>query len=149
MSEYQYYEFRAIDQSLSVADRAALRALSTRARITANSFTNFYEWGDFKGDPDALMERCFDLHLYLANWGSRRLMMKLPARLVDRNRLGDFLGETDDVMLRIVGENVILSIARDELELDDWDDGESWLAAMAPLRADLLAGDLRLSIRFG
>lgn len=50
MSEYQYYEFQAIDRSLSQADRRALRAFSTRARITATSFTNFYEWGDIKGE---------------------------------------------------------------------------------------------------
>ena len=48
MSEYQYYEFRAIDRVLSEADRSALRSLSTRARITATSFTNHYEWGNFK-----------------------------------------------------------------------------------------------------
>ncbi len=55
MSEYQYYEFQAIDRPLSEADRQALRDLSTRARITATSFTNSYEWGDFKGDPAQLM----------------------------------------------------------------------------------------------
>ena len=26
----------------------ALRTLSTRARITATSFTNHYKWGDFR-----------------------------------------------------------------------------------------------------
>jgi hypothetical protein len=77
LSEYQYYEFQAIDRPLAEADRQALRALSTRARITATSFTNAYEWGDFKGDPARLMENWFDLHLYLANWGSRRLMIRL------------------------------------------------------------------------
>ena len=61
MSEYQYYEFQAIDRPLGEADREALRTLSTRARITATSFTNHYEWGDFKGDPQRLMERWFDL----------------------------------------------------------------------------------------
>jgi len=50
-SEYQYYEFQAIDRPLGEADRKALRDLSTRARINATSFTNAYEWGDFKGDP--------------------------------------------------------------------------------------------------
>ncbi len=55
MSEHQYYEFQAIDRPLSEADRQALRDLSTRARITATSFTNSYEWGDFKGDPAQLM----------------------------------------------------------------------------------------------
>ena len=34
-----------------------LRALSTRAEITPTSFTNTYHWGDFKGNPAALMDR--------------------------------------------------------------------------------------------
>ncbi len=145
MSEYQYYEFQAIDRPLSAADRQALRNLSTRARITATSFTNSYDWGDFKGDPAKLMERWFDLHLYFANWGSRRLMIRLPKRLIDRRRLDTFLGKVDCAEVRIVGENLILDIARDEVESDeDWDDGSGWLAALAPLRTDVLAGDPRL-----
>jgi hypothetical protein len=91
------------------------------------------------------MERWFDLHLYLANWGSRRLMIKLPARLVDHDRMRAILGFAEDVTLATTGENVILSIARDELDLEYRDeDDSSWLAALAPLRVDLLAGDLRL-----
>ncbi len=144
MSEYQYYEFQAIDRPLTEADRQALRALSTRARITATSFTNSYEWGDFKGDPARLMESWFDLHLYLANWGSRRLMIRLPKRLIDRYRLDVFLQEVDCASLKVVGENLILDIGRDEMEFEDWDDGSGWLAALAPLRAEVLAGDLRL-----
>jgi hypothetical protein len=144
MSEYQYYEFQAIDCPLTEADRQALRDLSTRARITATSFTNSYEWGDFKGDPAKLMERWFDLHLYMANWGSRCLMIRLPARLIDRDRLDAFLGEVDWVRLRAVGEKLILSITRDEVESEGWDDGSGWLAALTPLRAEMLAGDLRL-----
>jgi hypothetical protein len=144
MSEYQYYEFQAIDRPLDGADQEALRALSTRARITATSFTNSYEWGNFKGDPAKLMENWFDLHLYLANWGSRRLMIRWPARLVDRNLLDAFLGEVDGAELRRAGQNLILDIGFDEVEAEDWDDGSGWLAALAPLRADVLGGDLRL-----
>jgi hypothetical protein len=144
MSEYQYYEFQAIDRPLSEADRQALRHLSTRARITSTSFTNSYEWGDFKGDPAKLMERWFDLHLYLTNWGSRRLMIRLPKRLVDRRLLDTFLGEVDCATLSVSGENLIVDISCDEVEFEDWDDGSGWLAALAPLRAEVLAGDLRL-----
>lgn len=144
MSEYQYYEFQAIDRPLSRTDRQTLRDLSTRARITATSFTNSYEWGDFKGDPAELMERWFDLHLYLANWGSRRLMIRLPTRLVDRRLIDAFLGNVDCATVRDGGETLILDIERDEMEFEDWDDGSGWLAALAPLRADILAGDLRL-----
>jgi len=144
MSEYQYYEFQAVDRPLGEADQEALRAVSTRARITTTSFTNTYGWGDFKGEPTRLMETWFDLHLYLANWGSRRLMVRWPRRLVDRKLLGMFLDAVDGVELRRSGQNLILDIAFDEVEFDDWDDGAGWLAALAPLRADVLGGDLRL-----
>lgn len=144
MREYQYYEFQAIDRPLGEADRQALRDLSTRARITATSFTNSYEWGDFKRDPAQLMERWFDLHLYLANWGLRRLMIRLPKRLVDRHLLGAFLENVDFAELRVSRENLILGIGLDEVELEDWDDGSGWLAVLTPLRAEVLAGDLRL-----
>ncbi|SFG43909.1 hypothetical protein SAMN05518801_12643 [Novosphingobium sp. CF614] len=51
----------------------------------------------------------------------------------------------DWATLQAAGDTLILDIARDEVELDeDWDDGSGWLAALAPFRADLLAGDLRL-----
>src|SRR5260370_1100171 len=83
MSEYQYYEFQAIDRPLDRAAQEALRSISSRARITATSFTNHYEWGDLKGDPRKLMERWFDLHLYLGNWRTRRLMMRLPKRFLN------------------------------------------------------------------
>jgi hypothetical protein len=68
VSEYQYYEFAAVDRPPTARERAELRALSTRADITATSFTNTYEWGNFKGNPHKLMERYFDAHMYLANW---------------------------------------------------------------------------------
>jgi hypothetical protein len=145
MSEYQYYEFQAIDRPLDKAAQEALRSISSRARITATSFTNHYEWGDLKGDPRKFMERWFDLHLYLANWGTRRLMMRLPKRLLNRADVDPFLREIDWVKVWSSGNNLIVDIHRDELEPgDDWDDGSGCLAALAPLRADLLSGDLRL-----
>ena len=90
------------------------------------------------------MENCFDLHLYLANWESRGLMIRFPKRLVDLSLLDAFIGEVDWAKVRVAGENVILNITRDEVEFEDWDDGAGWLAAMTPLRADVLSGDLRL-----
>jgi hypothetical protein len=146
MSEYQYYEFQAIDRPLGEAAREALRALSSRARITATSFTNHYEWGDFKGDPKKLMDRYFDLHLYLANWGARRLMIRVPKRLVDASRLDSFPRDVEWVEVSEKGDNLIFDICRDEVEPDtyDWDDGSGWLAALAPLRTDVLSGDSRL-----
>ena len=56
MSEYQYYDFRAIDRPLTKKEMAALRSISTRAAITTTSFTNHYEWGDLKANPSKLLE---------------------------------------------------------------------------------------------
>jgi hypothetical protein len=66
MSEYQYYEFLPVDRP-TAAEQAEVRQLSTRARITATSFTSEYHWGNFRGDPRVLMRRYYDAHLYLAN----------------------------------------------------------------------------------
>jgi hypothetical protein len=38
MSEYQYYEFQAIDRPLDPAAQQALRSISSRARFTATRF---------------------------------------------------------------------------------------------------------------
>jgi hypothetical protein len=83
VSEYQYYEFLAVDRPLDDDEQAEVRSLSTRARITATSFVNEYHWGDFKGNPHRLMERYYDAHLYLANWGTHRAMFRLPCDLLD------------------------------------------------------------------
>lgn len=50
MSEYQYYEFAAIDRPLGRAEMAELRAVSSRAQISPSGFVNHYEWGDLKAD---------------------------------------------------------------------------------------------------
>ncbi len=63
MSEYQYYEFLAIDRPLTKEQMAELRALSSRATITSTRFQNAYNWGDFRGNPEVLMEKYFDAHV--------------------------------------------------------------------------------------
>lgn len=146
MSEYQYYEFQAIDRPLDPEAKAALRAISTRAHITATGFVNSYEWGDLKADPRDMLKRHFDLFLYLANWGSRRFALKLPRRLVDLEALDRFQIDDEVADIKVAGAHLIIDIRREEIEAEDWDDGSGRLAALAPLRADLLAGDLRLFV---
>jgi hypothetical protein len=82
MSEYQYYEFQAIDRPLSREEIQTLRGYSTRARITTTSFTNEYSFGSFKGDADMWMVKYFDAFVHVANWGTRLLMFRLPVRLL-------------------------------------------------------------------
>ncbi len=52
MSEYQYYEFQAVDRRLTQEQMGELRAYSSRAQITPSSVVNEYNWGSFKGNPD-------------------------------------------------------------------------------------------------
>ena len=112
MSEFQYYEFRTVDRPLSAGDRKALRAISTRAEITATCFTNSYSWGDLKGDPADFMARWFDLHVYLTNWGTRRFMLRLPKRLVDVAVVQASVARYEHlVTVRLTDEHLILYIA--------------------------------------
>jgi hypothetical protein len=91
VSEYQYYDFKAIDHALTKTEMAALRAISTRAVITTTSFTNHYEWGDLKADPLKLLEKYFDAFVYVANWGTREFHLRLPQELVDFKQLKSIL----------------------------------------------------------
>ena len=83
MSEYQCYEFVALERPLTAKQMAELRAISTRAEISPTRFWNEYQWGDLKADPAKLMERYFDAHLYFTNWGKHRLMLRIPTARVD------------------------------------------------------------------
>jgi len=146
MSEYQYYEFLAVDHPLDASALTQLRAMSTRAHITATSFINTYHWGDLKGDPRDLTERYFDAFLYTANWGSRRLMFRLPARLLDLDTAQQYC-DTDLATAWAHDNNVMVELWREGGDGGgDWEDedGEGRLTSIIPVRAQLAGGDLRL-----
>jgi hypothetical protein len=90
MSEFQYYEFVALDRPLSATERKRLRAITSRATITSTRLVNTCEWGNFKADPRDLVAKCFDAFLYYANWGTRRLIIarsKYSARPANRQAI--------------------------------------------------------------
>jgi len=144
VSEYQYYEFQAVERPLTQRQMSELRKVSTRATITPTRFVNHYEWGDFKGNPSRWMEKYFDAFLYLANWGTREFMLRLPGRALDiktakRYCWGEFASA------RTKGDSVILTLRSEEEDGDSWndDDGSGWLASLICLRGDIAAGDHR------
>ena len=143
MSEYQYYEFLALDRPLDGSQLAELRSLSTRAEISATRFANEYHWGDFKGDPRTMMERYFDAFLYLANWGTRRLMFRLPREALDTETADPYC-YTDAASLLETEDHVIISLFADRDPDDFWEEADGRLAAMVQARSELAAGDLRL-----
>jgi hypothetical protein len=142
VSEYQYYEFLALDRPLTTAEQAEIRALSTRARITATSFTNEYHWGDFRGSPDELMRRYYDAHLYFANWGTHRVMFRLPCTLLDPEVAEQYCVDPQ-VSVSATRDHVILDMTSED-ESGYWEeDLDGSLSAIVGARSELAAGDLR------
>jgi hypothetical protein len=143
VSEYQCYEFVALDRRLTAAEMAELRSISTRAEITPTRFWNEYHWGDLKADPAELLARYFDVHVYFANWGTRRVMFRLPVAAVDLDALRDYLPGWP-ATLATTGEHAVLDLCSEAEEPEEewWEEGHL-AASLMPLRAELLRGDLR------
>ena len=145
MSEYQYYEFLSIDRPLKEDEMAELRALSTRATITPVSFTNEYNWGDFKGDPEKLMQRYFDAHVYVANWMTAIFMVRLPMEALTQET-AKAVAVPYILEIKASKTHWIITWSLEESENYDrfgMEDGRGWMARLAPLRDELLRGDLR------
>ncbi|MBL7205230.1 MAG: hypothetical protein ISS63_13015 [Desulfobacteraceae bacterium] len=141
MSEYQYYEFRAIDLPLDEKAIQSLRNLSSRAQITPTSFVNEYNWGDFKGSPLKLVEEYFDAFLYVANWGTHHFMLRVPLKLINFGLAKQYCyGE--NVTGYKKGENLIFEFIS-ETDDHEWEEGEDWLSSLITLRSDILQGDYR------
>ena len=142
MSEYQYYEFQAVDRALTRREMEELRRYSSRAQITPTSFVNTYDYGDFRGDPEELVEKYFDVFLYLANWGTRWLMLRVPGKLLDPKTAAAY-GTTDCLSCRLRGDHAILSFRSEDEEDCELAEDDDWLAWLAPIRAELMHGDHR------
>jgi hypothetical protein len=142
MSEYQYYEFKAIDRPLTDCEIQAIRRITTRAELTPTSFTNEYHWGDFKGDPLRMMEKYYDAFLYVANWGTHRFMLRLSNRTMRIDRVLPYrVKEAFDIHEK--GKHLIFEFVSEEEPEEDVYDGAGWMGSLIPLREDLARGDTR------
>jgi hypothetical protein len=145
MSEYQYYEFVAIDEPLTPKQMAELRSRSSRASITPTSFVNDYQWGNLRGDPVDWMRRYFDAHVYVANWCTCCLYLRVPKDALDAETLQAF--ETESVF-SVDGTRTHWLLEWTLGENDNYDrfaeeDGRGWMGRLTPLRDELLRGDVR------
>lgn len=145
MSEYQYYEFLAIDRPLTRREMDHLRNISTRAQITPVSFVNEYNWGGLKANPRDFMRDFFDAHVFLANWGDAIFMVRLPKEAIDQKILKTFC-TSPHLEFEKFPDHWLLTWTLGETE--DYDrfgfvEGPGWMTCMAPVREELLRGDFR------
>jgi hypothetical protein len=141
MSEYQYYEFAAIDHAVTEEDSPYPWSVSSRAEVTPWRWRNIYNWGDFRGSVDRMME-FYDAHTYLANWGSFRFSLAFPKDLLDAAAVKAYLSR-DHLELAEHGGRCVLTWQRQEEEPGGWQEGEGILDRLIPIREELLRGDYR------
>lgn len=140
MSEYQYFEFQAIDRPLTDKEQEEVREISTRAKITATSFVNEYDYGEFKGDVVEMMEKYYDAFYYYTGFGVRNLMLRVPKAAVDWETISQYC-VTDSLLVYSRGQNLIFEFLYEPF---DWEEWEDWhLSSFISLRSDLLNGDYR------
>lgn len=142
MSEYQYYEFQAVDRSLTAEEMSDLRSYSSRASITPTTFVVDYAWGNFKGDEDEWMAEYFDAFLYLANWGTHVFKLRLPSRLLDPTIAREYC-YGDSAFIREKAGKVVITLVSEDEEDGEWVEGEGYLSELISVRGELTRGDLR------
>ena len=146
MSEYQYYEFLAIDRPLTPEEQQAVARLSSRVDPHPRRAVFTYSWSDFPGRAEDVLTKHYDAMIYMANWGSRQLAFRFPKALIDPAQIQAFIPAFDFeecISLSTVGEYTVLNIEFHDEEGGDWIEGEGWLDTLVPLRNDILSGDYR------
>jgi len=143
MSEYQYYEFQALDRPLTPEAQAEMHRLSSRVNLTATSASFVYNYGDFRGDPYRVLAEHFDAMLYITNWSTRQLRFRFPTHIIPDDVMKAYQ-YADNLEWATEGEYVILNIELRQEESDgEWIEEAGLLAGMVQVRDDVLRGDYR------
>ena len=145
MSEYQYYEFQAIDRPLTDEEQRAVSRLSSRVDPHPRQAVFVYHYSDLPTDEKELLAKYYDAMFYIANWGTTQLMFRFPQELVDVRQIEPYCVE-DSITCETIGEYVILDILwNDERgEYSDWVEGEGFLDGLISLREAILRQDYRV-----
>lgn len=142
MSEYQYYEFQALDRPLTQAQRDAISRLSSRVKPTATTAQFTYSHGDFPGDPQEILAQYFDVMYYIANWGTQQLTFRFPQSLISQTEIAPYCLE-DCISLSWSGDWAILDWQFNTEEGLGWIEGEGTLSELLELRQEILQQDYR------
>jgi hypothetical protein len=142
MSEYQFYEFKSIDKSLSKEDRIQIASWSSRANPSNTGAIFTYSYGNFPKDEISVIEKFFDAMFYISNWGTTRLIFKFPKELFEFKQIKQYCIEDG---LRIIEKSNCFLIDMEFVDEEDgrWIEGEGWLTSLISLREDIMNGDYR------
>jgi hypothetical protein len=143
MSGYQSYEFQAIDRPLTPEEQKYIHSLSSRVKVTATNAQFVYNYGDFRGEPEALVDRCFDLYVHVSSYGVRQLIIRLPKGLVDPEIFVPYIAKRL-VDVKKTKRSILLNINIYQEGYATWLEERTYAASLLPLREELLRGDLRL-----
>ena len=66
------------------------KPFSSRVKLSPTTAIFTYHYGDFRNEPEDLLEICFDIMLYIANWGTRQLVFRLSKELVDATLIQEY-----------------------------------------------------------
>ena len=145
MSEYQYYEFQAIDRPLTDEEQRAVSRLSSRVDPHPRQAVFVYHYSDLPTNAKQLLAKYYDAMFYIANWGTTQLMFRFPQKLVDVRQIEPYCVE-DSITCETIGEYVILDILWNDEggEYDDWVEGEGFLDSLISLREAILRQDYRV-----
>lgn len=142
MSEYQFYEFKAIDKPLSKEDKTEISSWSSRSNPSNTGVLFTYSYGNFPQDVISVIEKYFDAMFYISNWGTIRLIFKFPKALLKIEGIKQYCTE-DGLQIIEMSNCFILDINFSEDEGGNWAEGEGWLDSLISLRDDILNEDYR------
>ncbi len=148
--EYQFYEFRTVNRTLTKHEQATVNGWSSRNNATPTGAKFVYNYGDFKHNPEKCLLDYFDMMLYHANYGCRRVMLRFPKNLVDAKALRqyDYAFESDyerSLKIEVRGEYVLIDMEENLQDggYDEWIDCEDTLSSLTTLWTDIVNGDYR------
>jgi hypothetical protein len=146
MSEYQYYEFVAIDGPISEEGLRYARGCSSRAEVSRHRWQNTYNFGSFHGSVDTLL-KYYDAHFYTANWGTVRLGLAFPDGCLTPEAIQPYLrgGKRYEETLTAsaVGNRRIVWWERNEEGGWGWAEGAGLIDQLIGIREELMRGDYR------
>lgn len=148
MSEFQQYQFQTIDQPLTDAQRKEVSSWSSRASASSTSVTFTYHYGDFPKNEEKVLAEFFDAMLYVANWGTKKLMFRFPKGIVDEDAISQYAihPKYAESSLNIYskGKFTILDMNLSDDDGGGWiDDDDYQLSDFISLREQIINGDYR------